>query len=36
MVFWRDNNEWMVVEMDEASGESVLDRLFRLDILRSY
>lgn len=36
MVCWRDNRDWMVVELDEASGESVLDRIFRIEILRSY
>jgi len=36
MVYWRDERDWMIVELDETSGRSVLDRLFRIELLRSY
>lgn len=36
MVFWRDQSDWVVVEIDDASGKSFRDRLFRNEILSSY
>lgn len=36
MVYWRDNRDWMVVELDETSGRSFLDRILRIEMLRSY
>ncbi|WP_232700236.1 DEAD/DEAH box helicase [Brevibacillus daliensis] len=36
MLFWEDNERWMIVEYDEDKDKNILDRVFRLTHMKEY
>lgn len=36
MVFWQQEQQWMIVEYDEGSGQNALDRVLQVGLMRSY
>ena len=34
MLYWRDEKDWMTVTFDSVAGQNVMDRMFRLELMR--